>query len=60
MNYTYSSLITNTCLSNAKNKITQNVSNFCNHGNQRMEPSAILQKKKTFLNQIISEQHKYI
>ena len=46
MNNTYSSLITNTCLSNAKNKITQNVSNFCNHGNQTMEPSAILQKKK--------------
>ena len=28
MNYAYSALMANTCLSNAKNKITQNVSIF--------------------------------
>ena len=52
MNYAYSALITNTFL-NVKNEITQNVSNFCIHGNQTMEPSAILQEM-TFSNQIIS------
>ena len=53
MNYAYSDFMTNTCLSNADNKITQNVLHFCNHGNQTMEPSTILQKM-TFSNQIIS------
>ena len=59
MNYAYSTLMTNTCLSNARNKITQNVSIFCNHGNLTMEPSTILQKI-TFSDQIISKQHTYI
>ena len=48
MNYAYSDFMTNTCLSNANNKITQNVFIFCNHGNQTMEPSTILQKNDIF------------
>ena len=48
MSYANSALITNICVRNTKNKITQNVSNFCNHGNQTIEPSAILQKKCHF------------
>ena len=41
MRHAYSALITNTCFLNAKNKITHNIFNFCNHGNQTMETSAI-------------------
>ena len=34
MTYAYVALMTNTWFSNAKNKITQSVCNFCHHGNQ--------------------------
>ena len=45
INYAYSTLMTNTCYSNAKNKITKNVSIFCNHGNQTWSRQQFYQKK---------------
>ena len=60
MNYSYSALMSNTCFSNAKNKITQNVSDFCNHDNQTMEPSAILQKNDIFKPNYLLTAHVYM
>ena len=66
MNSVYVVLIQNLCVcfffsKTNKYSITESISDFCNHGNQikhgnqTMEPSAILQKKKmTFSNHNIS------